>query len=298
MGGLSIIIPVYKEPFLDKTIDSLLNSCVGDVEILVVFDGSEGLGLSDQDQSHQVVPVKKDPRVKTIVIERVGMRGAINTGLANATGDHIMKCDAHCLFAKGFDKVLIDSCDENWLIVPRRYSLDEISWERNEKNPIVDYHFLNFPIKTHYGYAMSPHGYRLPDSSDDTMSFQGSCWLANREYFMKQVGFLDDRIETYGGFAGDQLEMGLKYWLNGGAIKVNKKTWYAHLSKRGHHYVKGLFSRTYKKDKQSVKSYNWAAKHWINNEEPDMIHPFSWLIEKFSPIPTWTDDWQDKWNKL
>ena len=56
--------------------------------------------------------------------------------------------------------------------------------------------------------------------------------------------------------------------------------------------------RKFKKDKQALKSYTWAAEHWINNKEPNMIKPFSWLIDKFAPIPTWDNNWQEKWNKL
>lgn len=292
---LSIILPIHREPFLNKTIDSLLDSCVTDIEIIVVFDG----------QSEEV-PIKKDPRIKTITIDRAGMRGAINAGIKESKGEYIMKCDAHCAFAKGFDKILIDSCKENWLIIPRRYSLDEITWDRNKRRPIRDYHYLTFPYSTtkNYGKSILNADWCSTRKSnngiaiDDTMIFQGSCWLANRKYFMEHVGLLDDGIDAYGTFNQEYLEIGMKYWLGGGAIKVNKKTWYAHLSKRGRHYKEKLFSRKYKKDRQSIKSYDWAAKHWIDNKEPNMIHPFSWLIEKFSPVPGWDDGWQDKWNKL
>ena len=36
---ISIIIPAHREPYLQKTIDSLLEGAVGDVEILPVLDG-------------------------------------------------------------------------------------------------------------------------------------------------------------------------------------------------------------------------------------------------------------------
>jgi len=35
----------------------------------------------------------------------------------------------------------------------------------------------------------------------------------------------------------------------------------------------------------------------MNNEEPNMIHSFSWYINKFWPIPTWPDNWQEVWDK-
>jgi glycosyltransferase involved in cell wall biosynthesis len=271
---LSVIIPAYREPFLNKTIESLLED---DVEILAVIDGYA-----------PIEPI--DKRVKVINLPRnKGMRGAINAGLAEARGELIMKVDAHCCFGQGFGKLTLE---KNWLMIPRRYSLDFDRWKRNDLKPFRDYHFLNYPKLTDYGWYMGPHEWKKTSDKtiDDTMTFQGSCWIANREYFMDHVGFLDDRINTYGSFAQEQQEIALKYWLGGGEVKVNKDIWYAHLSKRGHHYDKGLFSRKYKKEKHIPDNNTYSVKHWLNNEEPNMIHPFSWLIEKFWPVPTWPED--------
>jgi hypothetical protein len=108
---------------------------------------------------------------------------------------------------------------------------------------------------------------------------------------MKHVGFLDDRVETYSTFAQEPQEIGLKYWLGGGAIKINKKTWYAHLHK-GKQY-----GRMYKEDYHTVASHNWSAKHWMNNEEPGMIHDMSWFVnEKFPGMPTWPTNWKEIWD--
>jgi hypothetical protein len=130
---------------------------------------------------------------------------------------------------------------------------------------------------------------------DDLMTFQGSCWFAHRKYFMHRVGFLDGREETYNGFAQEPIEIGMKYWLGGGKIKVIKKTWYAHLSKRKFHYAQRLFTRRYKKPKDVIATYNWVAKHWMNNEEPNMEHKFDWFINKFWPIPEWPNNWEEVW---
>lgn len=291
---LSIIVPAYKDPLLQKTIDSLLeNSRLGnELEVLPVLDGYQ---LSE--------PLKRDSRVRVIPLDtNRGMRGAINAGIAEARGDFIMKSDSHCLFGLGYDKTLIESCAENWLMIPRRYSLNDVNWERNESRPIWDYHYFCFPHKSRYGYGMFvglwKRGHERWDPKydiDDTMAFQGSCWVANRKYYMRQVGFLDDRRETYGSFAGDQVELGLKYWLNGGEIKINKKVWYAHLVKVKHHYREGIYHKTFKNNRHTIASHTWTAKHWINNEEPNMKHPFSWLIEKFAPIPTWPENWREIW---
>jgi glycosyltransferase involved in cell wall biosynthesis len=286
---VSIVIPSYKDPFLQKTIDSLLENAQGEIEIIPILDGYI-----------PETPIKSDSRVKVIKFpENCGMRAAINAGIKAAHGKFIMKCDSHCLFGPGYDKIMTENCAKNWLMIPRRYSLDENNWQRNKGMPFRDYHYLNFPVKSRiYGTCLVNQDWNRRTRErmdpkydiDDTMIFQGSCWLANKKHFMKQVGFLDDRKEAYGPFGGEQLEVGLKYWLGGGKIKVIKKTWYAHLFKKNRHYQNGLFSRAYKFNRGMIRARTWTTQHWLNNEEPNMIHPFSWLVEKFWPVPSWPED--------
>ena len=279
---VSIILPTYKEPYLNKTLKSLLDGAE-DIEIIPVIDYYK---LEE--------PIIEDPRIKPIILEKnKGMRGAINEGLKVATGEYVMKIDAHCVIEKGYDKALTGH-PVNWLMIPRRYPLIEETWDRDMKGRIKDYHYLTFPgtddPKYGYSFQVQPLKREGPDI-DDTMTFQGSCWLANRKYFMEHVGFLDDT--NYGTFAQEQQEIGLKYWLGGGMVKVNKNIWYAHLFKKGRHYESGKFSTRNKKDKAQIMGNEYSTKHWMNNEEPNTIHPFSWLIEKFMPLPGWSYNWRE-----
>ena len=161
----------------------------------------------------------------------------------------------------------------------------------------VSPHYLTFPgtDDPKYGYSFQPQPlWKKNDLMiDDTMTFQGSCWVANRKYFMEHVGFLDDTY--YGSFAQEQQEIGLKYWLGGGEVKVNKGIWYAHLFKKRTHYDSAKFSTRHKKDEKHFGGNEYSTKHWMENQEPNMIHPFSWLIERFSPLPGW-DNWQEKYD--
>lgn len=281
-GKVSIIIPNRNSPFVTKTIEDLLVKAAGDVEVIVNVDENWPEVLIDDKRVVYIHPGA--PR---------GMRAGINAGLSLAKGEYVMKTDDHCMFAPGYDEALKKDCADNWLVIPRRYSLDAENWTIDTTRPIRDYHYLCFPQREkEHDWGM--HGVEWPERGrertdpkydiDDTMSFQGSCWFANKKYFMEHVGFMDDRIDTYSTFAQEPQEIGLKYWLGGGENKVNKKTWYAHLHK-GKKY-----GRMYKQDVNTVTSHNWSAKHWMNNEEPNMIHPISWLVEKFWPVPTWPED--------
>ena len=95
-------------------------------------------------------------------------------------------------------------------------------------------------------------------------------------------------LEGYGDFIQEFQEVGCKTWLGGGEVKVNKKTWYAHLHK-GNRYGRGY---------QIVRSswhrgLHYSTDTWINNRWPFRIHDFEWLIDKFWPVPTWGEDWRD-----
>ena len=148
---LSIIIPAYYEPFLDKTINSIFESVTEDIEIIVVLDGWK--------------PEQLDKRVKVIEFnEHRGMRTAINEGIKQAQGKFILKSDAHCLYAQGFDEILTKDCQESWLMVPRRYVLNEVNWEIKRETVFYDYHYLTFPNgETKWGYALIPfHHWKSP----------------------------------------------------------------------------------------------------------------------------------------
>jgi glycosyltransferase involved in cell wall biosynthesis len=282
MKNLSVIIPNRNSPFLTKTVEDILSKSVTDVEVIINVDEKWPEALLGDERVTYVHP--GTPR---------GMRAGINTGLALAKGKYIMKCDDHCMFAPGFDKVLSDDCADDWVVIPRRYSLDAENWKIDESRPIRDYHYLCYPrkYKEHdwgiHGVDWFDRGKERSDPKydiDNTMSFQGSAWFANREHFMKIVGFLDDRRETYSTFAQEPQEIGLKYWLKGGRNVVNKKTWYAHLHK-GRRY-----GRMYKQDIHTVDSHNWSADHWMGNKEPGIKYDIAWLVEKFWPVPTWPED--------
>jgi len=286
MDKLSILIPAYREPFLVKTINDLLQNAEGEVEIFVNIDGPK---------PKQIVENK---RVRYFHHPKpIGMRAGANLGLKHATGKFIMKTDAHCSFAKGFDTVLKKDCQENWLMIPRRYSLNTKDWKKDPKRPIRDYHYYAFPSeKTKFGMPCPEWPQVTKKRSDpkynidDTMAFQGSCWFAHRKYFMDRVGFLDDRPDRYTPYSAEQLETGLNYWLKDGKVKINKNTWYAHLFKNSNFYKTWGLDRNVKTSKMTWNGHRWAAKHWLSNGEPGTKHKFSWLIEKFWPVPGWPED--------
>lgn len=279
IGKVSVIIPARNERFLQATITDLLSKG-GDVEVIAVLDGY----WPDP-------PLQDDPRL--VVLHRgkpYGMRAAINSAAGVARGEWLMKCDAHCMFAEGYDAALAADCERDWIVIPRRYSLDAENWTRMNK-PAVDYHYLSCPWTNRDGFSM--HGQRWDERRrersgidiDDEMSFQGSCWFMHRDNW-RRIGGMDE--VAYGTFAQEPQEIGNKTWLSGGRVVVNKKTWYAHLHK-GKIYGRGY----YLSQKEVTKSLRESARLWVRDAWEGQTRKLEWLVEKFWPVPTWPENWKE-----
>lgn len=278
MSKVSVIIPSRNETFLGSTVGDVLKNARGDVEVIVVLDGYW--------PAPQLV---SDPRLH-IVHRGVahGMRPAINAAAAFSRGDFLMKLDAHCMVSEGFDLQLAADCDEDWIVVPRRYALDPEAWAIQDTGKIpIEYHFLSYPFAPGVdGLHGSPWRARSAGREslviDDEMSSQGSCWFMHRKMWQR-VGPME--IEKYGNFVQEFQEIGLKAWLGGGAVKVNKLAWYAHLHKGKKH------GRMYSISKQEMdKGIAFAQRYWMLDRWKERKRDLRWLIEKFAPVPTWPED--------
>ena len=216
MSLVSVVIPSYRDPYLYRTIESMLVGATGDIEIIPVLDG------------YWAEQIHTDSRVKYLHLgKNRGMRGAINAGVSVAKGDYIMRSDEHCLYAKGFDVELSSVCDENVIVTPRRYFLNPEKWERMDL-PYWDYERLEIrdDVKFEGRHWRQRERERGHVSVDETMSMQGSCWMMQRSWWDRVIGELDD--EHYGPLIQDSHEMVFKTWQAGGKLLVNKRTWFAH----------------------------------------------------------------------
>jgi len=282
---ISVIIPSRNERFLPHTIHGLLDRARGEVEVIAILDG-------DQKEPK----LRKDPRIRILRHSKpLGMRACTNDGVAVAQGEHLMKCDAHCIFDYGYDQKLVESCEEHTLVIPRRYAIDGTRWVVNGARGPVDYEHFNWPFykEGHIGLYTIPWQERRNERYseeeyrvDDQMAFQGSCWLTSAEHFRDVIGRLDE--EYFGMWAGEPQEMGLKTWLSGGRVVVNKRTWYAHLHK-------GRRWKAYSKNRGDIAvGMARVVDYWMNDQWEGRKHDFDWLVEKFWPIPTWPENWKDR----
>lgn len=285
VAKVSVIIPSRSEQFLVKTVADVLEKAAGDIEVIPVLDGYWETDLPD------------DPRVVQLHHgEALGMRPSINHGARVATGEYLLKLDGHCMVAPGFDEVLkADYHERNWVLVPRRYALEPETWTIDEtaghkgKYPI-DAHYLSYPYERPDDPTCGMHGTPWDARSaarkdvliDDEMSSQGSCWFMHREHWAR-LGELD--IARYGNFIQEFQEIGNKTWLGGGAVKVTKNTWYAHLHK-GSRYGRGYSMTGFNHE----AGRDFCIDYWMNDRWPARVRPLRWLVDQFSPVPGWPAD--------
>ena len=302
---LSIIIPARNEMFLAKTIENILENIRGKTQIIAVLDGS----WADPQ-------VKDDPRVVLIhYSESIGQRAACNKAALLSDAKYIAKCDAHCGFDEGFDVKLMADMHDDWTIVPVMRNLWAFDWvcpdghrryqgpsgvctecgkptTRDFKwigktNPQSDSYCFNTEPQFKYfkEYRRRPEYKKMLAETGltESMSLQGSFFMMTREKYW-ELNICD---EEFGSWGSQGLEVAIKTHLSGGKVMVSHKTWYAHMFRT----QGGDFGFPYpQKDRKVKENRKLAGEFFFNNRFDKAVHPLSWLIRKFMPVPEWTTE--------
>jgi len=294
----SIIIPARDEQFLSKTVDDVISKATGDIEVIVMLDG------------YWPDPPLNDHKNLTIVhtgtVNR--LRVNVNAAVRIAKGKYLMKLDAHCMVAEGYDEVLKADCEPGWLAVPSRYGLDPEKWERTTKDPKggpIDYLTLCYPFVKDEIYGEGFHGKKWRGEHgltggfwhrererkdiliDDIITYQASLWFMHKETFF-DIECYD--VKNYEAHWQEPHEIGHKIWLSGGRCIRNKKTWYAHLHKGKKYGTSYGLSR-----KGKHRDEAFTVDFWMNNRWHKQTRKFKWLIDKFWPLEGWPEDWEEQY---
>lgn len=247
---ISAIIPSFKEPLLKPTVADILKNAVGEIEVICVLDGN------------WVTPEIDDPRIRLLHLGKVrGMRDAINAGVSIARGDILMRSDAHCSFAPGFDKVIADSIGDNEIMTATRYTLDPLKWELMDNPPV---NFCKLAIKGDgEGRKFSAVPFKERDEKmrdvmiAETEGMQGSVWWMKRSWWEKVI--VELQTGGYGPLIQDSHEMHFKTLQAGGRMVLNKNTWHSHRERS--------FGRTHDTHNKEMPAncdagYKYALEQW------------------------------------
>lgn len=298
MTKLSILIPARNEEFLQQTVDDIFQHAEGDIEVLVGFDGWLPL--------YSFIP-SENKRLKFIqtlesLEKSIGQRAMTNDLARRATGDYLMKLDAHCSLSQGFDTELLKLKDEATVIVPALCNLYAYDWvcEKGHKKPneqFEDYKKceqcgsenlrkeivwqpISRPVMTNYYFDTNLHFQYCEEQDDEhfeteTMSIQGSCFMISK----KDYWDLNICDEKFGSWGQQGVEISNKAWLSGGRVISTRRAFYAH-------WFRG---RKPTLTEDILKTQQYSKDLFLKNKLPGQIHPIQWLIRKFGLPGDWTE---------
>lgn len=308
MADLSVLIAARNEIWLKDTIEDVLAHARADTEVICVLDGA---------WPDPAIP--DHPRVRLVYRpEAIGQRAAINYAARLSTGRYVMKLDAHCSVAEGFDVTLMADCDRDWTVIPQMRNLHAFNRRCRscghemyqgpmtrvscEKCQAVDGFDLvrvwqprngtrtecwRFDHELHFQYmnrkTPALDYSRRPEFKGDlvdTMTSVGACFFMHRERFW-ELGGLD---ETHGSWGQFGVEVALKSALSGGRHVVNRKTWFAHMFRT----QGGDFGFPYAistREQEAARIY--SRDLWLHNRWPGQVKPLSWWIDRFAPVSDW-----------
>ena len=315
MRDLAVLIPARNEVFLARTVADVVRQARGDTEVIAVLDGA----WVDP-------PVADHPCVRVIHhATPIGQRAATNLAARLAAARYVMKLDAHCTVAEGFDVELVRAGDEmgrDVTQIPRMYNLHAFDWvcehcgARKYQGPTPTRCWVESCAETSVALLRSPafrrdlvwqpRWRRRTDFArfDHELHFQ--YWSGYQERPEAQGDIADvmssigacfviarDRFfelggldEAHGSWGQFGTEVACKSWLSGGRQVVNKRTWFAHLFRT----QGGDFGFPYHNPQSIVEQ---ARRHsrdlWLGGRWPGAVRPLSWLIGKFAPVPDWDE---------
>lgn len=316
---LSVLIPARNEMWLRRTVVDVLEHSGPETEVIVVLDGE---WPPDEDAPGDgALPVHE--RLKVVFLpEAIGQRAATNLAARLSSADYVMKLDAHCSVSDGFDAVLIAEAERlgpDVTQVPSQHNLQVFCWKcracgrQEHQGPRLDacakcgrkypnkdghdrvihwrrrhgvlteaWHFDSELRFKYWGLRMS-HPDVVGQPVIETMSLLGACWFLSRARYW-QLGGLD---EEHGSWGQMGTEIACKSWLSGGRVVTNRRCWFAHLFRT----QGGEFGFPYPQPASQVdRARRRSLELWKADAWPGAVRPLSWLLEKFWPVPGWTEE--------
>lgn len=293
---------------MPQTVADIFAHSEADTEVVVVLDGFQ-------------IALGTYPRLKTIVLEQaIGQRAAQNMAARHASGKYVMKVDAHCAFEQGFDRKLLAAMEDDVTLVPTMRNLHVFDWvcdfcgyrryqgPQPESCPECQADSSHFqqeivwnpkpnPASTAYRFNKQLRFKYFPELQklqgktglQETMSLQGSCFMALREAYWERE--LCD--EGWGSWGQQGSEVALKTWLSGGRVLVLRDTWYAHLFRT----QPGFGFPYHNPNSSQEKARQICQDVFLNDRWRKQQRPLAWLLDKFWQPLSQVGDTEDKWER-
>ncbi|MFA5147110.1 MAG: glycosyltransferase [Candidatus Omnitrophota bacterium] len=108
MPKISVITPVHNAAhFIRRAVDSVLSQGYGDIEVIIVDDGST------DDLKEALAAYSGDGRVRCLRTEKGGVSHAVNKGMEASSGDYLAVLHADDIFRPGRIKRQVELMEKN-----------------------------------------------------------------------------------------------------------------------------------------------------------------------------------------
>ncbi len=208
----SVLIPSRNEKYLNRTIENLIETATGEIEILVGMDG--------WDFDYEVI---KNDRIKVFKEEiPIGRRALHNKLAEKATGKYLFKIDAHSIMDLGWDTKLKCICDPNTIIGCCVSPIKEESWKLSERK------WMGCKIDEEVNFSWDIKDYNKCKKIEEVLSFPAGAWMIQKETFWKFEG----NNLLLGKWGYEEAEWTLNIRLTGGKIFIRKDVNHGHLFRK------------------------------------------------------------------
>jgi len=196
---ITVIITALDEPYINKTIDGIIESDNGSLEEIIVIDDVSKIPI--QHSEARVIRNK----------ERKGLIWGRNYATELSKSDIIISIDPHCkITSRRWLSVISERLEKNYncIAVPKTYCLNPETWEEfNRDKP---------GFKTIWNWSLDFWWKMPPTRGPYTPAFAGHCFAFTKSWWEYCGGF-DTGMNIWGG---ENIEFALRTWLFGGTVEV------------------------------------------------------------------------------
>lgn len=219
--SVSVIIPARnEEKWLCQTIDNVLKTASGEIEVIVVDYGGNGIRY----ESKPVKYIEFD--------ENKGERVAMNAAVKISQMTHILRIDAHCDFSpKGWDEMLEEVTGERDMTQAVLTAVDK-QWKR-----LPGHRYERCRLLSNYEAKWEkPNRDHTKDKIVPNMSSTGCGFMIRRDFY-NEIGGADESYPVMGAIGE---EFSVKTWLNGGKVQTRTDVIIGHIFDTGGYDTAGV----------------------------------------------------------
>lgn len=238
MTTVSVIMSALDEPYVQKTIESVIqNSGSALSEIIIVDDCSK-------------TPITVDDPLVRVVRndERQGLTRSRETGSRESKGDIIVSLDPHVMVSEDWLTPIIARIESNpkCIAIPATKCLDPVAWKPTGHHGAKSRWRWNLDFSWHFD-----------DGDDYSPMFAGHCFAYSKDWWHDSGGF-DTGMDKWGG---ENIEFSLRSWLAGGTVEIVRNCWVAHWFKKT--FIYQMDNRTLLRNKARIAEV-WLGEHKRN----------------------------------